>query len=213
MTWPTAVQEKLSKLQPSCAAQLRKTVRASGRLALARLARDDKVARDQVHAEAEDVRVNFEVSKACEAELHHYCASVKPEGALGCLELHLGGSDVGVSCPRYVHDMSEACPTGGSDFGAPCATAVRATMRLALQDYRLHPQVKAACEPTLPRVCPTVPPGEGAVSSVSSRHVPWAGLPDRPAGRGCGAPLLARRRGVGEPHRQGENCSREIADL
>ena len=144
-----------------------------------------------MHAEAEDVRVNFEVSKACEAELHHYCASVKPEGALGCLELHLGGSD----------------------FGAPCATAVRATMRLALQDYRLHPQVKAACEPTLPRVCPTVPPGEGAVSSVSSRHVVWAGLPDRPAGRGCGAPLLARRRGVGEPHRQGENCSREIADL
>ena len=59
--------------------------------------------------------------------------------------------------------MSEAFPTGGSDFGAPCATAVRATMRMALLDYRLHPQVKAACEPTLPRVCPTVPPGEGAV--------------------------------------------------
>jgi len=135
------LKEKLSKLQPSCAAQLRKTV----------------------HAEAEDVRVNFEVSKACEAELHHYCASVKPEGALGCLELHLGGSDFGVSCPRYVHDTSAACPTGGSDFGAPCATAVRATMRMALLDYRLHPQVKAACEPTLPRVCPTVPPGEGAV--------------------------------------------------
>ena len=62
-----------------------------------------EVARDQVHAEAEDVRVNFEVSKACEAELHHYCASVKPEGALGCLELHLGGSDfwrvVSAECP------------------------------------------------------------------------------------------------------------------
>lgn len=56
-----------------------------------------------MHAEAEDVRVNFEVSKACEAELHHYCASVKPEGALGCLELHLGGSDfwrvVSAECP------------------------------------------------------------------------------------------------------------------
>jgi hypothetical protein len=59
--------------------------------------------------------------QTCSSELHLYCGGVKPTEALGCLELHMGGAD----------------------FGAPCATAVRATIKMAVTDYRLHPKARS----------------------------------------------------------------------
>ena len=78
-----------------------------------------------VALEAEHPALSFPLRKACKRELREYCAEAGAEQGQGlaCLELH----------------------QRERDFSAPCATAVRGAISLALNDYRLLPVVAKEC--------------------------------------------------------------------
>lgn len=120
------LKSKIKQLQPPCREQI------------------DKV----VAAENEDLRFNHAVQSHCETELHLYCANIKSQDALGCLELHLSRPD----------------------FGLSCADAVKTSIKLSLLDYRLHPKVRDACSASISRLCGGIRPGDATVLGCLLSH-------------------------------------------
>lgn len=84
-------------------------------------------------AEHDDVRMSYPLRRSCKTDLQNFCADVPPTQGQGlaCLESH----------------------ARQRDFSQACGKTVKRTLQVALEDYRLMPQVRTQCSDFIKAQC------------------------------------------------------------